>query len=167
MLFRSAPIEAEDSAVVLIEFANGAIGSFEATTAARPVDLEGSLTVMGSGGVIEVGGTALDQIRTWNCRLALEANPSPDRLVNRDWGIYGVGHLDVYADLVECVRTGRRPQVDGIEARRSVALLQAVYASIESGTCARLETEPESQLLGNDFDGLNPRLTSSLAPGSA
>ena len=40
-------IEAEDTAIVTIKFKNGALGIIEATTAARPKDLEGSLSVLG------------------------------------------------------------------------------------------------------------------------
>ena len=38
-----AKIEAEDTAVATLKFRNGALGIIEATTAARPTDLEGSL----------------------------------------------------------------------------------------------------------------------------
>ena len=40
-------IEAEDTAVVILKFRNGALGVIEATTAIRPKDLEGSLSVLG------------------------------------------------------------------------------------------------------------------------
>ena len=36
-----ADIEAEDTAVVILKFKNGALGLIEATTAIRPKDLEG------------------------------------------------------------------------------------------------------------------------------
>jgi len=43
-------IETEDTAVVALRFMNGALGVIEATTAARPKDLEGSISVLGEGG---------------------------------------------------------------------------------------------------------------------
>ena len=42
-------IEAEDTAVVT-KFRNGALGIIEATTATRPKDLEGSLSILGENG---------------------------------------------------------------------------------------------------------------------
>ena len=42
-----ADIEAEDTAVVILKFKNGALGLIEATTAIRPKDLEGSISVLG------------------------------------------------------------------------------------------------------------------------
>ena len=47
-------IEAEDTAVATIKFANGALGIIEATGATRPRDLEGSLSILGSGGSVVV-----------------------------------------------------------------------------------------------------------------
>src|SRR5205814_6206791 len=40
-------IEAEDTAVVVLKFKSGALGVIEATTAARPRDLEGSVSILG------------------------------------------------------------------------------------------------------------------------
>ena len=40
-------IEAEDTAVAVLHFSSGAVGIVEATTATRPIDLEGSLSVLG------------------------------------------------------------------------------------------------------------------------
>jgi len=47
-------IEAEDTAVVVLRFANGALGIVEATTATRPKDLEGSLSILGEDGTVVV-----------------------------------------------------------------------------------------------------------------
>ena len=48
-----ADIEAEDTAVVILKFKNGALGLIEATTAIRPKDLEGSISVLGETGSVE------------------------------------------------------------------------------------------------------------------
>ena len=45
-----AKIETEDTAVATLKFRNGALGIIEATTAARPTDLEGSLSILGREG---------------------------------------------------------------------------------------------------------------------
>ena len=42
------------------------MGVIEATTATRPVDLEGSISILGSNGTIEIGGFAVNQIKVWN-----------------------------------------------------------------------------------------------------
>ena len=40
-------IEVEDTAVVILKFTSGALRVIEATTATRPTDLEGSLSILG------------------------------------------------------------------------------------------------------------------------
>src|SRR5712671_4975985 len=56
-------IEAEDTAVATLKFRNGALGIIEATSATRPKDIEGSLSVLGAGGAIEIAGFAVNEIR--------------------------------------------------------------------------------------------------------
>ena len=42
------------------------------------------------------------------------------------------------ADLVESIRTGKRPMIDGYEGRKAVALLQAIYESERTGQPVKL-----------------------------
>ena len=49
-------IEAEDTAIATLKFRNGALGIIEATTAVRPKDLEGSLSILGEKGAVEIAG---------------------------------------------------------------------------------------------------------------
>ena len=51
-----AKIEAEDTAAVLLKFKNGGLGIIEATTAIRPKDLEGSLSILGKKEVLKSEG---------------------------------------------------------------------------------------------------------------
>ena len=66
-----AKIEAEDTAVATLKFRNGALGIIEATTAARPKDLEGSLSILGEKGTVEIAGFAVNKIRHWRFSEAL------------------------------------------------------------------------------------------------
>ena len=60
-------IETEDTAVVRAASSrNGALGVIEATTAARPRDLEGSISILGENGTVEIGGFAVNEMQTWN-----------------------------------------------------------------------------------------------------
>jgi len=43
-------VETEDTGVALFKFSSGALGVVEATSAVRPKDLEGSLSVLGGKG---------------------------------------------------------------------------------------------------------------------
>ncbi len=66
-------IETEDTGIAVIRFRNGALGIIEATTATRPKDLEGSLSILGEKGTVEIGGFAVNELKTWNF-----CEPQPD-----------------------------------------------------------------------------------------
>ena len=58
-------LEAEDTIAAAIRFGDGALGTIEATTAARPEDFEASLSIVGETGMAQVGGLALNRIDLW------------------------------------------------------------------------------------------------------
>jgi UDP-N-acetyl-2-amino-2-deoxyglucuronate dehydrogenase len=142
-------IEAEDTAVVVLKFRSGALGVIEATTAARPKDLEGSLSVLGEGGSVEVGGFAVNEIKVWQFEKSL---PSDDDArtkysVNPP-NVYGFGHQAYYEHVVGCIRDQQPQLVDGLEGRRSLELISAIYESIETGREVQLRFVPSRCQLG-------------------
>lgn len=133
-------IEAEDTAVVNLRFRSGALGVIEATTATRPTDLEGSISILGEKGSVEIAGFAVNEMRTWKF---VEPTPGDDDVlanysVNPP-NVYGFGHLAYYEHMVDCLREGRPQLVSGTEGRKSLELITAIYASIESGRPVRLD----------------------------
>ena len=67
-------IETEDTAAVVLRFRNGALGIIEATTATRPIDLEGSISVLGEKGTVEIGGFAVNEMKVWNFSEPVESD---------------------------------------------------------------------------------------------
>lgn len=144
-----ADIEAEDTAAVLLRFANGALGIIEATTATRPKDLEGSLSILGEGGSVEIGGFAVNQMKTW--QFARE-EPGDDEVLKKysvnPPDVYGFGHRAYYDHVVAALRDGGPNLVDGIEGRRSLELITAIYEAVETGQEVRLRFRPQRARLG-------------------
>jgi UDP-N-acetyl-2-amino-2-deoxyglucuronate dehydrogenase len=142
-------IEAEDTAVVTLRFQNGALGVIEATTATRPKDLEGSISVLGERGSVEIAGFAVNEMRVWNF-----TQPQPgDEDVMQKYSVnppnvYGFGHQAYYEHVVDCILNNRRHLVDGLEGRKSLELISAIYESIETGREVQLRFNPKRCKLG-------------------
>jgi UDP-N-acetyl-2-amino-2-deoxyglucuronate dehydrogenase len=125
-------IEAEDTAVAILEFANGALGVFHATTTAYP----------GYPRRVEISGTAgtvileHDRIIAANLRnapaaaqldglveLPKDENPSASSATVSDFR----GHQAVLEDFLQAIQQNRAPACDGSEGRRSLALIESIY----------------------------------------
>lgn len=144
-----AEIEAEDTAVVILKFASGALGVIEATTAVRPRDLEGSISVLGEKGSVEIGGFAVNQMKVWNFIEPVEddENVMGKYSVNPP-NVYGFGHQAYYEHVVGCILHGREHLVDGLVGRRSLELINAIYESVERGSEVQLRFQPKLCRLG-------------------
>jgi UDP-N-acetyl-2-amino-2-deoxyglucuronate dehydrogenase len=144
-----AKIEAEDTAVVTLKFRNGALGVIEATTAARPKDLEGSISVLGEGGTVEIGGFAVNKMKVWNF---VEPMPGDEDVMEKysvnPPNVYGFGHQAYYEHVVDCIKNNSRHLVDGLQGRKSLELINAIYESIETGKEVHMRFRPLHCKLG-------------------
>ena len=144
-------IEAEDTAVVAVKFRNGALGIIEATTAVRPKDLEGSISLLGAKGTVEIGGFAVNEMKTWNFT---ETSPEDEDIISKysvnPPNVYGFGHKAYYEHVVDCIHNNKKHLVDGLEGRKSIELINAIYESIESGKEVGLRFNPSKCKLGRN-----------------
>jgi len=142
-------IESEDTAVVALRFRNGALGVIEATTAVRPKDLEGSVSVLGEGGSVEIGGFAVNQMKTWQFTQpsAGDEDVITKYSVNPP-NVYGFGHQAYYEHVVDCILNRKTQLVDGLQGRKSLELISAIYESVETGQEVHLRFNPRHCKLG-------------------
>ncbi|MDT8317459.1 MAG: Gfo/Idh/MocA family oxidoreductase [bacterium] len=142
-------IEAEDTGVAILKFQNGALGVIEATTCARPKDLEGSISILGEKGTVEIAGFAVNKMKTWDF---IEPIPGDEEVIEKyaqnPPDVYGFGHHEFLRNVVDCVNEGRRSIVDGIEGRKSLELINAIYESVETGKEVFLRFKPKKCRLG-------------------
>jgi UDP-N-acetyl-2-amino-2-deoxyglucuronate dehydrogenase len=122
-------IETEDTGGALIEFKNGALGIIEVTTATRPKDLEGSISILGEKGSVEVSGFFVNKLKTWNFE---ETHP----MDNDIWENYSMvpderawNHTEFFKDVVDSLTQGTSGLIEGVEARKTVQLIDAIYQS--------------------------------------
>ena len=143
-------LEAEDSTVGALKFANGGLGVLEATTAARPEDFEASLSIVGEKGMAVIGGIALNKIDTWQF-----VEPIADDLIiptkysqEVPTG-YGLSHGPLIQEIIDRLNKGIiDPPITGTDACQSVRLVHALYRSVEVGGWVKTADRPVSTLLG-------------------
>ena len=126
-------IEAEDTGIVVLKFKNGALGVIEATTAARPKDLEGSISILGENGTVEIGGFAANEMKHWNFSKPYpEDSDIIEKYSVNPPNVYGFGHKAYYDHVVDCITNKKQALVDGLQGRKSIELISAIYQSIET-----------------------------------
>lgn len=144
-----ANIETEDTAVATIKFRNGALGIIEATTAARPKDMEGSISILGELGAVEIAGFSVNKIRTWQFLEPIQTdNDVMEKFSVNPPSVYGFGHQAYYEHVIDCLENESSALVDGLEGRKSLELISALYESVESGREVFLRFQPKRCRLG-------------------
>ncbi len=129
-----ANIECEDTALVMIKFKSGAMGLIEATTATRPRDLEGSISILGEYGSVEICGFALNEMRHFQFTKELPEDREIQQMKSLDQSsVYGKGHLPYLSDVVNVLAGTSSPLVDGVEGKKSLAVIVASYISAKLG----------------------------------
>ena len=145
---RLAKIECEDTGAAILRFSSGALGIIEATTATRPRDLEGSISILGEKGTIVIGGYFMNELITWE----FEDKEPEDEVVKEKYGKnpegWGYNLGEYLKGVVDSIRNGKSGLVDGLEGRKSLELISAIYESIETGNEICLRFQPKKCKLG-------------------
>ena len=145
-----AEIEVEDTAVATLKYPNGGVGVVEVTTAARPDDFEASLSIVGSKGLAQLGGWAVNELQVFT--------PDPSACTEFSEKIpdaYGFGHQTVYRELVDDMQ-GRKPYpVDRQDCLNTLNLLHAFYRSDETGGWVDVRAGHPSDRMGRANDAVS------------
>ncbi|MGI9519802.1 MAG: Gfo/Idh/MocA family protein [Pirellulaceae bacterium] len=128
-------IEVEDAAVAILRFANGALGTIEATTSAFPGESK-RLEIYGSSGSAAIVD---EEIQNWHFAESL---PDDQTIIDRlaaqnatDGGasdpasIGFAAHASQFQNVIDAIEGRDQLLVDGGEARKSVELIDAIYKS--------------------------------------
>ncbi len=151
-----ADIDAEDAVVATLTYAGGAIGSLEVTTAARPDDFEASISLVGSEGMAQIGGVAVNELQVFTPDPAACAENSEDFLGIKGKGaVYGYGHRDMYASIRDNLTNDTPFPVNRDDCLATLRLLHAFYRADEAGGWVAVDSEEQSSRLGGDNDAIS------------
>jgi UDP-N-acetyl-2-amino-2-deoxyglucuronate dehydrogenase len=133
-------IEVEDIAVAVLSFANGAVGVLEGSTAVYP-GLSERLEITGTEGtlIVEAGELKVRELKDEKGETTPYGGKVAPAGEGRGQGaadpadISYRGHREQLADLVAAIESGRRPFIDGAEARKPLEIILAVYESARTG----------------------------------
>ena len=145
-------LEAEDTLVAILKLKNGALGTIEATTAARPEDFEASISIVGEKGMVEVGGIALNHIKTWKFVDKINSDSNAIQKYSQDVPTgYGLSHITLLQKIIDSLlKNEKKNIISAQETILSTKLIHALYKSDEIKKWVALNEEPVSQRLGRD-----------------
>ena len=143
-------LEAEDTVVCTVKFCSGAVGTLEATTAARPRDMDASLSIIGELGSASIGGIALNKVERWEFVDPMPEDSSiPERYSVDVPNGYGYSHGPLIQEIINKTRANDlHPPVSADSAASTVQLIHSIYRSAEDGAVVRVSNNLRSRNLG-------------------
>jgi predicted dehydrogenase len=120
-------IEAEDTAAAILEFSSGALGLLHATTANYP-GYPRRVEITGTEGTVVLEHDRIIAANLRNTPVAAESAPLDENLSSSTATVSDFrGHQAVLEDFLQAIQQNRAPACDGLEGRRSLALIEAIY----------------------------------------
>lgn len=143
-------LECEDIGMAVVKFKNGAVGTIEGTTNVYPQNLEETLYLFGETGTVKIGGTSTNNIDVWNFADESDADQKNKGLQEQTSNVYGNGHTSLFADVIDAIKTDRKPYVDAVAGRNALEMILAIYQSAATGKAVKL---PLKDVASTDFVG--------------
>ncbi|NIP98228.1 MAG: Gfo/Idh/MocA family oxidoreductase, partial [Akkermansiaceae bacterium] len=133
-------IEVEDTAVAIVEFANGARGVIEGSTANWSQDGHPArVQLCGNRGSAFLADEAFE-IWDFMDEQPIDAEVHANMMKGSEAGLGAndptainfTGHQKNFEEVVQAIAEGREPSVNALEARKAVALICAIYESAQN-----------------------------------
>lgn len=122
-------IEFEDAGAVIVQFANGAIGTINYTVNSYKKNMEGSLTLFGEKGTVKIGGQYLNELEYQSIEgYVIENLPEGNKPNN--YGNY-VGsmsnHDKVYDNVIDVLQHNASITTSAFEGLKTVEIIEKIY----------------------------------------
>jgi predicted dehydrogenase len=135
-------IETEDIAVAVVKFKSGALGVIEGSTSCfSPTGHPAEVHLCGSDGSIFMRDNSFT---VWDFKKKRPSDKKVRQQFQAPLGEVGAGaadpkaidfsgHQKCFEDAVRALKAGRKPLIDGPQARKSIEIILAIYRSALKG----------------------------------
>jgi len=143
-------IEAEDLLVGTLKFKNGALGTIEATTCARPKDIKAEVVILGEKGSAILGGFAMNRLDYLAIEGMEDVQPLIEGFKENPPHPLGFSHYNYIKSAIKFFKTGEKDSflAVGEEALPSLELIIGLYESAERGKEVFFPFKPKLCKLG-------------------
>ena len=120
----------EDSGIVNFKFLNGGIGSINYSTAVWDVNLESSITVIGSQGSLKIGGQYMNEVEYCNIKDYKMPELPPVNPAN-DYGTYkgsAANHHYIIENVIDTLKGRTLMTTNALEGLKVVEIIERIYA---------------------------------------
>ena len=122
-------IEVEDTASLVVEYENGAVGVIQGTTCVEP-GYPRTIEITGTRGTVSLRETDIIKWDVDGKTLDLSANAEGNISGFRDPGAIAINsHLTQIQDMINALEEDRAPMVDVYEGKKPVEIILAAYES--------------------------------------
>ncbi|MCP4220896.1 MAG: Gfo/Idh/MocA family oxidoreductase [bacterium] len=145
--FHEGLIDAEDTGVVAMQFASGALGTVNYTVNSYKTNMEGSLTVFGEKGTVKIGGQYLNVVEYQQ----IENYTIPELPQSRPANHYGYyqgsmsNHDKVIANVLQVLQNNGTVSTSSFEGMKTVEIIEKTYAHSLAGEREFLVTDGKNE----------------------
>ncbi len=128
-------VEFEDTGVVVLKFANGALGTIHFTINSYGGNMEGSLTLFGEKGTVKIGGKYLNLLEYQSIEGYMIKGLEPGNPPNVYGKIIGSmsNHDKVYENVIDVLIHGGSIATDLLDGLKTVQIIEKIYKVAEKG----------------------------------
>ncbi|TMI98248.1 MAG: Gfo/Idh/MocA family oxidoreductase [Bacteroidetes bacterium] len=127
-------IEFEDTGVVILEFANGVMGTINYTVNSFQKNMEGSLAIFGEKGTVKIGGQYLNVLEYQQIQNHV-ISPLPAGSKANEYGFYQgsmSNHDKVYQNLSDVIHNNAKMAASSRDGWKTVEIIEKIYAAAEN-----------------------------------
>jgi UDP-N-acetyl-2-amino-2-deoxyglucuronate dehydrogenase len=121
----------EDSGLIMFDFVNGGLGTFNYSTSIWDKNLESSITIIAENGSIKIRGQYMNEVEHCHIKNYTMPELAPSNPPN-DYGSYkgsAANHQYIYKNIVDVVKSGGTITTNAFEGLKVVDIIERIYSS--------------------------------------